>query len=202
MILYGASGHGKVICSVLEQLNEQIVGIFDDYSIIGALNNYKLLGPYKISLYADEPLIISIGDNKIRRLLANKILHKFGTCISPSSFCDNLVRIGNGSVILQSSIIQRDTIIGNHVIVNTSASIDHECIIGDYVHISPGATLCGGVQVGEGTHIGAGATVIQNITIGKWCIVGAGAVVIKDIPDFSLVMGVPGREIKKLNINE
>jgi acetyltransferase EpsM len=55
------------------------------------------------------------------------------------------------------------------------------------------------VIVGEGTHIGAGATVIPNIKIGKWCIIGAGAVITKDVPDYSLVFGVPGRIIKKIN---
>lgn len=202
MLLYGASGHGKVICSVLEQLNESIVSIFDDNPMISVLNNYSVIGPYSTNLYANEPIIISIGDNTIRKLLSNKVQHRFGICVSPSSYCDNSIKIGNGSVVLQGSIIQRDTLIGSHVIVNTSASIDHDCIIRDYVHISPGATLCGAVQVDEGTHIGAGATVIQNVRIGKWCVIGAGAVVVKDIPDFSLVTGVPGREIKKLNKNE
>lgn len=201
MLLYGASGHGKVICSVLEQLNENIAGIFDDNPTISVLNNYQVLGPYDINLFAQDSLIISIGDNKTRKKIAQKVQHLFGICISPTSYCDSLVRIGNGSVILQGSTIQRDTIIGNHVIVNTSASIDHDCIIGDYVHISPGATLCGAVQVDEGTHIGAGATIIQNIKIGKWCIIGAGAVIVNDIPDFSLVMGVPGKVKEKLNSN-
>jgi sugar O-acyltransferase (sialic acid O-acetyltransferase NeuD family) len=202
MILYGASGHGKVICSVLEQLNEPIAGIFDDNSMIGVLDKYSVLGPYTTNLYANEPIIISIGDNTIRKRLSKKVQHRFGICISPSSYCDSSTKIGDGSVILQGSIIQRSTVIGKHVIVNTSASIDHDCIISDYVHISPGATLCGAVQIDEGTHIGAGSTVIQNVRIGKWCIIGAGAVVVKDIPDFSLVTGVPGREIKKLNKNE
>jgi len=202
MILYGAGGHGKVICSVLEQLNEPITGIFDDNSMISFLDKYSVLGPYSTNLYANEPIIISVGGNTIRKRLSNKVQHRFGICVSPSSFCDNSIKIGDGSVVLQGSIIQRDTLIGSHVIVNTSASIDHDCIIRDYVHISPGATLCGAVQVDEGTLIGAGATVIQNIRIGKWCVIGAGAVVVKDIPDFSLVTGVPGREIKKLNKNE
>ncbi len=200
MLLYGASGHGKVISSVFEQLNEPIAGIFDDNPMNSVLNKYSVIGSYSTQLFVNEKIIISIGDNKIRKSLSNKVQHSFGICVSPSSICDNSIKFGDGSVVLHGSIIQRDTLIGNHVIVNTSASIDHDCIISDYVHISPGATLCGAVQVDEGTHIGAGAIVIPNVRIGKWCIIGAGTVVVKDIPDFSLVTGVPGREIKKLNI--
>ena len=66
------------------------------------------------------------------------------------------------------------------------------------MHLSPGARLAGGVNVGEGTHIGLNASVIPNINIGKWCIIGAGAVIIRDVPDYSVVVGNPGKIIKTL----
>jgi acetyltransferase EpsM len=72
-------------------------------------------------------------------------------------------------------------------------------MIEDYVHISPQVTICDSVTVKEGTHIGAGATVIPNITIGKWCLIGAGAVITQNLPDYSLVVGVPGKVIRKLD---
>lgn len=45
--------------------------------------------------------------------------------------------------------------------------------------------------VKEGATVGANATILCGITIGKWAMVGAGAVVTKDVPDYSLVTGVP-----------
>ena len=54
------------------------------------------------------------------------------------------------------------------------------------------------VKVHEGTHIGAGATILPNISIGKWCVIGAGAVITQNLPDYSLVVGVPGKVIRKL----
>ena len=95
-------------------------------------------------------------------------------------------------------VLQSGTKIGKHCIINTKASIDHDCIIDDFVHISPSVTLCGNIVVGEGTHVGAAATIIPNIKIGKWCVIGAGAVITKDVPDHSLVVGVPGKIIKSL----
>jgi acetyltransferase EpsM len=50
--------------------------------------------------------------------------------------------------------------------------------------------------VGEGSQVGIGATVIQGIKIGKWSVIGAGAVIISDVPDYSVVVGNPGRIIK------
>lgn len=202
MLLYGASGHAKVICSSLESQTIPVCGIFDDNPELTFLDQYKVLGSYDPGYLSDELMLVSIGDNRIRKKIAESILHRFGNCIAASAVCDSRVEIGEGTVILQKSVIQRDTMIGKHCIINTSASVDHDCVIDNYVHISPGATLCGSVYVGEGTHIGAGATVIQNIKIGKWCVIGAGTVVVDDIPDYSVVVGVPGRIKRKIRIDE
>ncbi len=202
MLLYGASGHAKVICSVLESLSIRVNGIFDDNPHIASLNEYNVLGFYRSNYLLDDSIIISIGDNRIRKLIAKNIFHLFGKCIAPSAIVDKNSRIEEGTVVLHNAVIQRDTIIGKHCIVNTSASIDHDCIISDFVHISPGASICGSVSIGEGSQIGAGATVIQNIKIGRWCVIGAGAVILKDVPDYCLVIGVPGEIKKKLSTNE
>lgn len=49
--------------------------------------------------------------------------------------------------------------------------------------------------VKEGASIGANATILCGITIGKWALVGAGSVVLKDVPDYTLVVGVPARAV-------
>jgi len=198
VLLYGASGHAKVICSIYESNNINVDSIFDDNTIIKKLNSYDVIGAYLKNYRNDLELLISIGDNKIRKKVSKKILHKFSIVKHISALIDASVKIGEGSAIFHNSTIQRDTQIGKHCIINTNVCIDHECIIYDFVHVSPSATLCGNVKVGEGTHIGANATIIPNIMIGKWCVIGAGSVITKNIPDYSLVVGVPGKIIKKL----
>ena len=49
--------------------------------------------------------------------------------------------------------------------------------------------------VREGASIGSNSTIMAGITIGKNALIGAGAVVIKDVPDFSIVAGVPAKVI-------
>jgi sugar O-acyltransferase (sialic acid O-acetyltransferase NeuD family) len=201
MILYGASGHAKVICSSLESENVVIEGIFEDNPDVISLNEYQIFGAYRDDIMTNSKLIISIGNNLIRKKVAQKIKHDFGISIHKSSICDRILTIGEGSVILHNTVVQRDTIIGNHVIINTNSSIDHDCWIDNFVHISPNACVCGNVTIGEGTHIGAGATVIQGIRIGKWVTVGAGTVVINHIPDYATVVGNPGKIIKENKID-
>lgn len=55
------------------------------------------------------------------------------------------------------------------------------------------------VSIGRNSWIGAKATILPGVNIGSFCIVAAGSVVNKDIPDYTVVAGVPAKPIKKLN---
>jgi len=199
ILLYGASGHAKVICSIFESMDIIVFGIFDDNKMDDVLNNYRVMVGYDRQYEPNLQVLISIGDNKIRKKVSEIVSHSFATAIHPSSIIDDVSKIGLGSAIFQSVTIQRDAFIGRHCIINTNASVDHDCIIEDFVHVSPSATLCGNIKVGEGTLIGANATILPNVKIGKWCKIGAGAVLTNDVPDYSLVIGVPGKIVKTFN---
>ena len=53
----------------------------------------------------------------------------------------------------------------------------------------------GKIRVGERTFIGCNSTILPGVTIGKRCIIGAGSVVTKDVPDGTVVAGVPARVV-------
>ena len=200
MYLYGAGGHAKVVADVLTCRGVRIAGVFDDnppaakLRIMEVRDGIQLLGSGFPKL--DAPMIITVGHNGRRAELAATLGATYGTAIHPSAIIAESVSIGAGSMILHGAVLQADARIGRHVLINTAASIDHDNVLGDFVHISPHATLCGHVEVGEGTHVGAGAVVIQQIKIGRWCTIGAGAVILRDVPDFTTVVGNPGRVIK------
>ncbi|MEH0158138.1 acetyltransferase [Limibacter armeniacum] len=199
MLLYGASGHAKVICSCIESNGVPINGIFDDDISKKLLLSFPVVGPYQSTFQSDDDLIIAIGNNRIRQKVAQTIQHRFGNVSHTSAIIDQHTKVGDGTVVFHQAVIQSDSSIGQHCIINTSASVDHDCLIDNFVHISPKATLCGNVTVGEGSWIGAGATVIQGIKIGKWATIGAGAIITKDVPDYAVVVGSPGKVIKYNN---
>lgn len=203
MYLFGASGHAKVVVDVIKSTNEKdILGVFDDDDSKKKFANLPFLGVYnenKIPLENAE-FLISIGDNNIRKIVSKKIKQNFCSVFDKTSVISNSAKIGLGTVTMPYSVINANSKIGNHCIINSSAVVEHDCIIDDFVHISPNSTITGNVEIGEGTHIGAGAVIIPNIKIGKWCKIGAGTVVIKDVPDYSVVVGNPGKVIKNNKI--
>ena len=187
-------------------------GLFDDNPEVKGLCGVPVSHEY----HGERPIIVSIGNNAIRKKIVERIVDGigdserlgadstmksplFGTAVHPSAVVSPHARIGEGSVVMPGAIINHSAQIGRHCIVNTGASIDHECQIGDFVHISPHATLCGNVSVGEGSWVGAGAVVIPGIKIGRWAVVGAGAVVVRDVPDGVTVVGCPAKTTLKVN---
>lgn len=187
MYLYGASGHAKVIIDIVKAQGGVVEGLVDDNP------NLKELGGTPVLRDATElsPFIISIGNCKIRKMIAERLNCEFSTAIHPSAIISPTATIGEGTVVMQGAIIQAEVQIGKHCIINTKASIDHECVIGDYVHIAPGCTISGDVHVGEGTWIGVGTTIIQGVHVGKNCCIGAGSVIVKDIPENCKAYGIP-----------
>lgn len=179
--IYGKGGHARVVKYALDTHPQKvrIPYMYNDDDYDSTLT---------------DPWVIAIGDNKSRKLIANKLKadnKKFTTVIHHTAIGD--INPGEGSQIMMGSVVQVGTKIGKHCIINTSASIDHDCVLEDFTFIGPNATILGGVKIGEGSYIGGGAIVLPYIKIGKNCMIGAGAVVTKDIPDDSLAYGNPAK---------
>ena len=96
------------------------------------------------------------------------------------------IRIGTGTNVQENCVM--------HIDAGFPLTIGAGCTIGHKVMLH-------GCTIGENSLIGMGATVLNGATIGKNCLVGAGALITegKDIPDGSLVMGVPGKVVRSLD---
>lgn len=58
-----------------------------------------------------------------------------------------------------------------------------------------------GCKIGDYSLIGINAVILNGARIGKYCVIGANALITEgmDIPDYSLVMGTPGKVVKTLD---
>jgi len=118
-------------------------------------------------------------------------------------------RIGSFVEIRRSARVGKRVKIQAFAFIPEGVMIEDGCFIGPHVcftnDLYPRATndrgdLAGSkdwtvipTTVREGASIGANATILCGVTIGKNALVGAGAVVTRDVPDHSVVAGVPAR---------
>jgi acetyltransferase EpsM len=196
MYLYGASGHCKVVIDIIQKSNlDTIEYIIDDNPNIDVIDSIPVILRPNNDLFIDKSLIITIGNNKIRKKIALQIATNYIVAIHPNSIIASNVSLGRGSVIMAGAILNSEVIIGEHCIINSGAVVDHDCVLLDFVHISPNVSLAGNVTIGEGTHVGIGAVIIQGVKIGNWVTIGAGAIIINDVPDYAVIVGNPGKII-------
>ncbi len=197
VIIIGAGGHGKVIADIAIKSGANVLGFFDDDPGKKSVMGFKVIGEVKdIALYKSKAkFIIAIGDNNIRRKIAQAYDVNWCTLIHPRAVIGTDVKIGEGTVVMANAVINASATVGSHCIVNTGAIVEHDDTIEDFVHLSPRTVLSGGVHVGLGTQIGAGAVVNNNISICEDCLVGSGAVLIKNIYVRGTYVGVPARRI-------
>ncbi len=197
LVIIGAGGHGKVIADNALKNGYENICFLDDhatgdcmgFSIVGTSESIQELNDGKTDF------IIGIGNNAVRKKIAEKHNVNWATIVHPSAQIGVNVSIGKGTVVMAGAIVNACAKIGNHCIINTSAVAEHDNVVKDYVHISPKAALGGMVNIGELTHIGIGATVKNNIKICSGCVIGAGAVVVKNIENSGTYIGIPAKEI-------
>ena len=92
----------------------------------------------------------------------------------------------------------REVYIGNHVMIGPNTLIT---TVGH--PLSPKArrgymAKAAPVRIGNDVWIGGNVTILPGVTIGNNVVVAAGAVVTKDVPDNSLIGGVPARLIREI----
>ena len=159
--------------------------------------------------------------NKLVLFLVNKIFK--GTSTRSFKIKRKLLnwrgyQIGEGTKVVGpiecygNLTIGKNCWIGKNFKVNGNGTV----IIGDNCDIAPEVTFQTGghligteerragegiicsQSVGSGTWIGGRATIVNNTSIGKSCVVAGCACVTKDVPDNSLVGGVPAKIIRSL----
>lgn len=196
IIVIGGGGHAKVVIDCILSAGDTVAGILDDsLAVGGTVLDIPVLGKTQDYVgFADKKFIVAIGNNAVRRRLAEAMDVEWYTAVHPRATVSQYAKLGKGSVVMPGAVINAGANIGNHCIINTGAVVEHDNRIGDYVHISPAASLGGTVAVGDSTHVGIGASVKNNITICGGCIIGAGAVVVKDITECGVYDGVPAHK--------
>lgn len=129
------------------------------------------------------------------------------------------VKLGDGSSIhMGTFFVEGNLNMGQNSVINRNCHLDCRggIILGDNVSISPECTLItashlvnssdfkyieGSITINDYVWIGTRAMILPNVELGEGSVVCAGAVVSKDVPPYTVVGGVPAREISKRSKN-
>jgi len=142
---------------------------------------------------------------EVRRILAKRIFKHCGDDVTIHhnvlfSRGDNIT-VGDGSLLNRYVMLddRAELTIGSYVMVSAGVTIEtHTHPFDDFsVPIAIGGRDGRPVTIGSNTVLGYNAVVMAGTTIGYRCIVGANSVVTKDVPDYTVVGGVPAKVIKQ-----
>lgn len=87
--------------------------------------------------------------------------------------------------------------LGNHVYITDDVKfVTHDGGTLIFRHLVPDLEITKPITVGDYVYFGTRSMIMPGVTIGNNCIIAAGAVVTRDVPDNSVVAGVPARVIK------
>jgi sugar O-acyltransferase (sialic acid O-acetyltransferase NeuD family) len=197
LAIIGASGHGKVIADIAEQLGFSVNFYDDAFPNKKNIEHWPVIGTFSDLL--DVPsnqvsVAVAIGHNITRKVKIETLDQKgymLPVLIHPTAVISKYAQIDSGSVIAANAVINAFAEVGRGCIINTSAIIEHDCRIGDFTHICPGTSLAGGVSVGRASWVGIGSKVKQLIHIGDNTLIGAGSLVVKDISSDVTAYGSP-----------
>jgi UDP-2-acetamido-3-amino-2,3-dideoxy-glucuronate N-acetyltransferase len=121
--------------------------------------------------------------------------------------CEN-AELGESCNLGQNVMIASGVRIGRNVKIQNNVSVYSGTVIEDDVFLGPSCVLTNisnprsqivrrGVYeptlIRRGATVGANATIVCGVTLGRYCLIAAGTVVTRDVPDYAMIMGVPGR---------
>jgi sugar O-acyltransferase (sialic acid O-acetyltransferase NeuD family) len=208
-ILWGASGHAKVLFEIIHSQKDDVVALFDnkpdcqsplaDIPIYIGRQGFDFW--FNNHYHAPVAGISAIGGDHGRdRLEYFELFRSRGISTPPlihaTAYVSNTAKVTDNCQILAFAMLGADSILGEATILNSRASVDHECILGKGVHVAPGAVLCGCISIGDCSFIGAGTVILPRITIGSNVIIGAGSVVTQNLPDNIIAYGNPAKIIR------
>jgi len=156
--------------------------------ILNSVGNKSLVGK---PLFLYKPKGITLGYSVRIFPLSRFECHDGGEII-----INNDVSIGQSLHIIsgyEPLIINQGTVISANVLI-TNIEHEYENI---FSSISQQPLVLSKTDIGENCFIGYGAVIQAGTILGKHCIVGANSTVRGVFPDYSVIVGSPGRIVKR-----
>jgi UDP-2-acetamido-3-amino-2,3-dideoxy-glucuronate N-acetyltransferase len=119
-------------------------------------------------------------------------------------------KIGNNCSFGQNVVVGPNVIVGDNVKIQNNVSVYEGVTLEEGVFCGPSCVFTNVINprseiirkheyrktlVKKGSTLGANCTIVCGVTLGKFSFIGAGAVISKNVPDYALIVGVPGKQV-------
>jgi sugar O-acyltransferase (sialic acid O-acetyltransferase NeuD family) len=191
----------------------RVIGMFDDFETVGAIKDDRpILGkieeiPAAFRKGAFDAVAIAVG-YKHRRFRGEVFAALKGqeipivTFVHPSSYVEKSALLQEGAIVLVDCTIDMHARIGENVLLSSRCFVSHHVKIGAHTFCGPAVNLAGHAEIGEVCFLGISTTCIDGVRVGRNVQAAAGSVITKDVPDHTLVAGVPAVVKKTLSFDE
>ncbi len=149
------------------------------------------------------PIADTVSLGKDVKIFQPDLVNLYGCTLGDNTKVGAFVEIQKNAFVGKNCKVSSHTFICEGVTIEDGVFVGHGVVFINDIY--PRATAEDGVlqteddwhvvetRVKQGASIGSGTVVMGGVTIGRNAIIGAGAVVTKDVPDETVVAGVPAR---------
>ena len=118
------------------------------------------------------------------------------TYIHPDARIYTQYPLGEGSVILPSSVIEPHVKLGQNTMVWCNATLAHHSDVRNHCWIASGVVISGKAVVCRNSFVGVNATVVNDVVVGEYNVIGGGALITKSTKPSTVHLARSGEELR------
>lgn len=169
---------------VKRKMSDDILGVcIGDDSVIGSC-----VVLYRGSVIGKRNIICDLTSVREHCVFGDDVLLGRGVMVQVSTKIGSRTKIMDQCHLPGDMIIEEDVFLSTHVCGASENSLGRSDSTGKW----------GGPHIKKGAYIGVNATLLPGVIVGENSVVAASALVSKNVDDFSLVMGVPAKFVRKV----
>ena len=210
VILVGTGGHAAEVREYIYYHNRLNPNHF--IKILGFLDvddnfhqQYAYTEPYlgtaeNHTIILDAEYMFCFGNMVYKEKLVKRFKEEGATFfgfIHPTALIAESSKIGQGVLISHNASVGPMAVVGDFNILNSRCTIGHDTILGEFNFISPQVSLSGNTKIGNHNMFGVNSATIPGVSLGNNNTIGAGSIITRDVEDNCVVVGVPGKVIKR-----
>jgi len=212
VVILGAGGYASVIAEILSKradvlllgATDKALGLseraHDDQPrlrILGDDDQLPVLAEEHAGLHAILALGMDLMDVRARLIQS---LQRQGipsiNAIHPNAIVSEDTQLGAGTVVRAAAVLSSESQIGRHCVLELACSLDHHVTLGTNVYIGQGAHVASYVEIRDNVVLEMGAQINRRVVVGQGARITGGSFVNTDVPDYAVVVGVPGRVVR------